>query len=357
MCKNWYFYKAHYVLEDFCLCFKSLCDRGDINLKIKLSKKYSLILIFVMAFSFFAPTIVSANEFRTLALPNYVVVEKQTGKSVCDVGEANVGLEPEAKNYIYNLKAREGVRDVAAANEEVSDAETMADEDDNEYNNDAKNLDNNKKKSNKNINQMDINEDLYDQGYEEDEGDAYDKKSFSEEDIYGEDPVIKFSSNLEDETDIYDQQAGEKGDDVDKQIADPEKNGYTLDGMKPSKDLIPSTENNDITNLFPKNANVSPRLNNRPAKPRNSIERFRRLGKSKPKNASNILRLSSESVGIFSNFKEKKDIKIKNARPFSNDLYLHNPKTGDIGIIIWVGFMAVSVLGTSDVVKFLKKEK
>ena len=98
---------------------------------------------------------------------------------------------------------------------------------------------------------------------------------------------------------------------MDKQIADPEKNGYTLDGMKPQKDLIPSTENNDINNLFPKNANVSSYLNNHPVETINPIARFRRLGKSKPKNASNISGLSSENVGIFSNFKEKIDIFIK----------------------------------------------
>ena len=34
-----------------------------------------------------------------------------------------------------------------------------------------------------------------------------------------------------------------------------------------------------------------------------------------------------------------------------------NPKTGDLGIAPYVGFMVVSVLGTAVVVKLLKKEK
>ena len=49
--------------------------------------------------------------------------------------------------------------------------------------------------------------------------------------------------------------------------------------------------------------------------------------------------------------------KSKNERSFSNNSCLYNPNTGNIGIIVWIGFMLVSVLGTSNVVKLLKKEK
>ncbi len=427
-------------------------------MKFKLAKKYSLVLTFVMVFSFFVPTIVSANyheksyidiieDYGWGEILNSKVCgdsalketkinsQEQVGQKkndsnskVCgdlalkqtkidsqeQVGQKNSARayqHSDIDSYIWKRNLNSRIRDnsvlgnmklyaILDKNETDSnnsnddenitdDEDTTDDENDDEYNNkDAKNVDNNKKMSNENIDKMDINKDLNEQRHKEDESNAYDEENFSKEDLYRRDHVIKFSLNLSDDTYIYDQQIVKTGD-VTKQIADPERDGYTFGGwyydkdcsekpynfndpvlrnftvyakwikneqifkMKISKNLIPSIENNDITKLFQINRNVS----SPPVKPRNSIARFRRLENAKPKNINNISRFLSENIDIFNNGKGKKDVKIKDKRPFSNDLYLHNPKTGDIGIIIWIGFMSVSALGTSDVVKLLKKEK
>ncbi len=415
-------------------------------MKFKLAKKYSLVLTFVMVFSFFEPTIVSARAYQhsdidiigdygwmensnskicddsvhgVVWTDNCDFVNKKTDTSVrskrevCNVLELNdkrvnlYDLKKEIKGGLTDSRKQVGQKKMKSYaiikknetdsnnsnnDEDVNDENSTDAEDDNEYGKDAKNLDDNKKMSNENINKMGIDKDLNDQSRKEDESNAYAKKNFSKEDIDRGDHVVEFSLNLGDDTDIYDQQRVKNGD-VAKQIADPEKAEYTFGGwyydtdcsgkpynfndpvlrnftvyakwikkeqifkMKLSKNLIPSKENNDITKLFQINRNVSSRLNNRPVKPRNSIARFRRLGNAKPKNANNISRFLSKNIDVFNNYKEKEDVNIKDERPFSDDLYLHNPKTGDIGIIIWIGFMSVSVLGTSYVVKLLKKEK
>ncbi len=373
-------------------------------MKLKLAKEYSLLLALVMVFNLFVPVMVSAgggsedvselndNEyfggsdnidcFGSKYICNFMD-EKSNKKEDTGIDWSgnnnkltNVKEQEFPKNMSLSVMCSKFETDLNNLNYDVAfdDDDTTDDEYDST---DAKNVDNEKSLGNENINNMDS---------KRDDSIVYAKKNFSEEDVNIKDHIVKFSFNLGDDIDIYAQQRVKEGD-VAQQIADPEKAEYIFDGWydnkdcsgtsynfnqpvlrdftlyakwiekkpvsktKPLKNGIPSKEKNDITKLFRINKNVSSRLNMYPVQPRNSIARFRRLGNVKPQNVNNILmgnsifRLLPKNMDFFNNFKVKKDVKIKEERQFSNDLDLNNPKTGDMEIIMWIGFMVASVIG------------
>lgn len=250
----------------------------------KLAKKYSLILTFVMAFSFFASIIVSAEDNKSdINFQENICSEDSNSKMCGDSEYDSVWID----QWGFLNKETDTLVNSSDDEDAIDDEDTTDDEYDNKYSKDAKNLDNNKKISNENINKMNINKDLNGCRHKEDKSNVYDEGNFSKEDIDIGKNVVEFILILGDDIDIYDQQIEKKGD-VAEQIADSERNGYKFDGwyydkdysgksynfnysifrdfkvyakwikkeqifkMKLPRNLISSTKNNNITNLFQK---------------------------------------------------------------------------------------------------------